>query len=62
MVGALSVAVASQRWELASLYLLLGTLEAAHKLPSEAVAEMLELLGGDTDATPSRDGRSRRSN
>lgn len=59
MAGTLSVALSRKRWDLASLCLLLGALEAAHRLPTETLTEMIGLLGGDPDSTSGKGRRGR---
>lgn len=45
-MSALAVAIQRKQWELASLCLLVGILEAAAALPPEAVEGLLEVLAG----------------
>lgn len=62
---ALALSVKQRRWDLVSLYLLLGVVRAAEALPRESLEELLGLLAGgeregDHSATPARRGRRER--
>lgn len=46
-MNALEAALKQGQWERAALYLLLGMLRAAEKLPQETLTALLEVLGGD---------------
>jgi len=72
-VSTLAVAIQTKQWELASLCLLMGIVEAAAALPPDAVEGLLEVLAGlegeDTrprggprsfDRLPGRAGRTGR--
>jgi hypothetical protein len=50
VVSGLALAVERRQWSLVSLYLLLGVVEAAEKLPPETLLALLDLLGGDQGA------------
>jgi hypothetical protein len=56
-VTPLAVAVERRDWRSVALYLLLGVSDAAAALPQEALAALLDLLGGMEDAE--RDGGER---
>ena len=43
-MGALRVAINEEQWELASLYLLLGLIRTAVKIPEDALPGLLEVL------------------
>jgi len=45
-MSALATAVERRAWTLVALYLLLGVVEAASRLPPEAVEGLLEILKG----------------
>jgi len=45
-VSTLAVAIQTKQWELASLCLLMGIVEAAAALPPDAVEGLLEVLAG----------------
>jgi hypothetical protein len=55
-VSTLAVAIERKQWELASLCLLMGVVEAAAALPPDAVEGLLEVLAGLED----EDDRQRR--
>ena len=60
----LAVAIKRREWELASLCLLMGILEAAAALPPDAVEGLLEVLAGledEDDRSPRRAGARARS-
>jgi hypothetical protein len=60
-VSTLAVAIERKQWELASLCLLVGVVEAAAALPPDAVEGLLEVLSGlevDDDTQPRRGARS----
>jgi hypothetical protein len=59
-VSTLAAAIKGKRWELASLCLLVGLVEAAAALPPDAVEELLAVLAGLEDEDDSR-SRSTRS-
>ena len=50
-MSTLAVAIERKQWELASLCLLVGVVEAAAALPPDAVEGLLEVLEGE-DAQP----------
>lgn len=63
-MSTLAVAIERKQWELVSLCLLVGVVEAAAALPPDAVEGLLEVLAGleDEDARPrggARRGRRR---
>lgn len=45
-MSTLAAAIERKQWELASLCLLVGIVEAAASLPPDAVEELLEVLAG----------------
>lgn len=45
-MSTLAVAIERKQWELASLFLLVGVMEAAAALPPDAVEGLLEVLAG----------------
>ena len=47
---AFQIAVERRQWPLVSLYLLLGITGAANRLPAQALSELIDLLGGETEA------------
>ncbi len=57
----LAVAIQRKEWELASLCLLMGVVEAAVALPPDAVEGLLEVLAGleDEDDRSPRQARAR---
>jgi hypothetical protein len=55
----LAVAIEKRDWRLVSLYLLLGVSEAASHLPPETLTELVDLLGGERDASARRPRRGR---
>jgi hypothetical protein len=59
-VSTLAVAIERKQWELASLCLLMGVVEAAAALPPDAVEGLLEVLAGleDEDTQPRGGTRS----
>jgi len=58
-VSTLAVAIERKQWELVSLCLLVGVVEAAAALPPDAVEGLLEVLAGleGEDARPRRGAR-----
>jgi hypothetical protein len=48
-VSGLQRAIERQRWDLVWWYLLVGVAEAASKLPSESLYELVELLAGEEE-------------
>jgi hypothetical protein len=50
-VTPLAVAVERRQWQAVALYLLLGVADAASQLPPESLAALLDLLGGEEQAT-----------
>jgi len=58
-VSTLAVAIERKQWELVSLCLLVGIVEAAAALPPDAVEGLLEVLAGlEEDARPRGGARS----
>ena len=60
-MSTLAVAIERKQWELVSLYLLMGVVEAAAALPPDAVEGLLEVLAGlevDDDTQPRGGARS----
>ena len=59
-MSTLAVAIERKQWELASLCLLVGVVEAAAALPPDAVEGLLEVLAGleGEDARPRGGARS----
>ncbi len=58
----LSVSIKRKEWELASLCLLMGVVEAAAALPPEAVEGLLDVLAGlgdEDDCSPGQCGARR---
>lgn len=53
-MSTLAVAIERKQWELVSLCLLVGVVEAAAALPPDAIEGLLEVLAGpeDEDARP----------
>ncbi len=61
-MSTLAVAIERKQWELVSLCLLVGVVEAAAALPPDAVEGLLEVLAGlevDDDTQPRGGARSR---
>ncbi len=59
-MSTLAVAIERKEWELASLCLLTGVVEAASALPPDAVEGLLEVLSGLEDEDDRRRGGARR--
>jgi hypothetical protein len=59
-VSTLAVAIERKEWELVSLRLLVGVLEAAAALPPDAVEELLEVLAGLDGEDARSGGQARR--
>ncbi len=59
-MSTLAVAIERKQWELVSLCLLVGVVEAAAALPPDAVEGLLEVLAGleDEDVQPQGGARS----
>ena len=56
----LALAIEKRQWRLVSLYLLLGVSEAASRLSPETLMELVDLLGGESEAIrPRRSHRGR---
>ncbi|MBM2827427.1 MAG: hypothetical protein HW403_1491 [Dehalococcoidia bacterium] len=53
-VGALSRAIAEERWELAALCLLLGAVKVIEGWPPDTVTGLLDALVGDEDGGSKR--------
>lgn len=49
-MGMLSVALKEERWEEVALCLLIGLLQAAARVPEDALVGLLEVLEGERDA------------
>lgn len=58
-MSTLAVAIERKQWELVSLCLLVGVVEAAAALPPDAVEGLLEVLAGLEDENPRRRGGAR---
>jgi hypothetical protein len=52
---AFATAIEHRRWQLVSLYLLLGVTEVAAKLPPESLIALIDLLGESERGRESRD-------
>lgn len=48
-MGTLTAAIKEERWEEASLRLLIGLLQIASRVPDDALAGLLEALEGESD-------------
>jgi hypothetical protein len=59
-VSTLAVAIERKQWELVSLRLLVGVVEAAAALPPDAVEELLEVLAGLDGEDARSGGKARR--
>jgi hypothetical protein len=59
-VGALSVAIERENWELAALCLLLGVAKAAEALSAESVDALIELLAEPVPTRRAAAGHRRR--
>jgi hypothetical protein len=57
MMTAIAAAVRRNEWDRVALYLLVGVVKAAERLPPESLSELLALLEGDEDRREDRHGR-----
>ena len=46
-MSTLAIAIDNRQWELVSLYLLLGLMEAFSRLPADSVEGLLDVLEGE---------------
>ena len=59
-MSSLAAAIVAEDWRAAAVCLLLGLVTAMSALPADAVAGLVDVVDGGSDADKAKDGRRRR--